>query len=169
MSIITIIITTVFPPFLVCFPYPLSSLILSNLSISTSQRYISVECVTHYVTSGPKRVQVRWSTVGWGLSLQFGVSLLVLRTQVGKAALVWVADRLTEYLAYTDHGARFVFGKNFDDHHFAFKVSARSFVLFFPSFSLSYPPPPRCGELRRQELKTQSSKVSPFQKGSDLE
>ena len=58
----------------------------------------------------------------WGLGLQFIFALLVLRTSWGYEAFKWLGDRVQEFLEYSDAGAEFVFGENFEEHFFAFKV-----------------------------------------------
>jgi pyrimidine nucleoside transport protein len=61
--------------------------------------------------------------VFWGLIIQFYFALLILRWSVGYEAFRWLGDRITEFLAYTDEGAKFVFGEEYQHHFFAFKVS----------------------------------------------
>jgi len=75
-------------------------------------------------------VQVKWQTVLWGIALQFVFALIVLRWTAGYTAFQWLGDRFTEFLAYSDFGAEFVFGKSFRDHFVAFSVS-RLFVSCF--------------------------------------
>ena len=41
----------------------------------------------------------------------------------------WLGDRVIEFLAHSDVGARFVFGDDLDDHRFAFQVLP--VVVFF--------------------------------------
>jgi pyrimidine nucleoside transport protein len=67
-------------------------------------------------------MQVRWQTVLWGISLQFILALVILRWSAGYEAFKWLGDRVTEFLAYADAGAEFVFGEKYLDHYFAFKV-----------------------------------------------
>ncbi|XP_013421719.1 solute carrier family 28 member 3 [Lingula anatina] len=74
--------------------------------------------------------RVKWRPVIWGLSLQFIIALLILRTSWGFEAFKWLGDRVTEFLANSDAGAAFVFGSDTYMHHFfAFKVL--SVVVFF--------------------------------------
>jgi CNT family concentrative nucleoside transporter len=40
-----------------------------------------------------------------------------------------LGDKVTQFLDYTDYGASLVFGDNFKDHFFAFKVDYLNFVL----------------------------------------
>lgn len=63
----------------------------------------------------PNLSAVSWRTVGWGLALQVGLALLVLKLEVGGVrpgyllfeAIATVARR---FLEFSDAGARFVFG-----------------------------------------------------------
>ena len=68
-------------------------------------------------------LQVKWQTVLWGVGLQFVFALIVLRWPAGYTAFKWLGDRFTEFLAYSDAGAAFVFGPSFRDHFFAFQVA----------------------------------------------
>lgn len=52
-------------------------------------------------------------TVLWGLALQAGFALLLLRTPWGRAAFDWLRGAVTQLLAFTDAGAEFVFGPLF--------------------------------------------------------
>ena len=65
---------------------------------------------------------MRWRTVLWGIGLQFICALVVLRWPAGYTALKWLGDRFTEFLAYSNYGAEFVFGRSYAEHFFAFKV-----------------------------------------------
>ncbi|XP_056008146.1 solute carrier family 28 member 3-like isoform X3 [Ostrea edulis] len=68
--------------------------------------------------------KVNWRPVFWGIIIQFYFALLILRWNVGCEAFQWLGDRITEFLAYTNQGAKFVFGENYEDHFFAFKSEA---------------------------------------------
>ncbi|ELU00517.1 hypothetical protein CAPTEDRAFT_181428 [Capitella teleta] len=75
--------------------------------------------------------KVRWRPVIWGLAMQFAFALLVLKTSWGYEAFHWLGDRVQEFMEYADEGAIFVFGDDFADHMFAFKVMP--VVIFFSS------------------------------------
>ncbi|MEO0988075.1 MAG: NupC/NupG family nucleoside CNT transporter [Cyanobacteria bacterium J06639_14] len=80
---------------------------------------------------------VRWKPVLWGMALQLILALLILRTPLGLIVFRWLGDLVTQFLDYTDAGASFVFGQNFKDFFFAFKVLPT--VIFFSAFvSLLY-------------------------------
>ncbi|KAK7110215.1 uncharacterized transporter HI_0519-like [Littorina saxatilis] len=81
-----------------------------------------------YVFShNPARVQ--WRPVVWGISLQFFFAVLILRTAWGYKAFDYLGARVTDLLAYTDAGSKFVFGNLYTNHFFAFKVLP--VVVFF--------------------------------------
>ncbi|XP_048358605.1 solute carrier family 28 member 3 isoform X1 [Sphaerodactylus townsendi] len=73
--------------------------------------------------------KVVWRPVIWGVGLQFVLGLLTLRTKFGFDAFNWLGDQVQAFLAYTDAGAKFVFGEKYTDHFFAFKVLP--IVVFF--------------------------------------
>ncbi|XP_061179507.1 solute carrier family 28 member 3-like [Saccostrea echinata] len=77
-------------------------------------------------------MNVNWRPVFWGTIIQFYFALAILQWSVGYEAFKWLGDRVTEFLAYTDKGAAFVFGDKFQDHFFAFKVLP--VTVFFSSF-----------------------------------
>ena len=60
--------------------------------------------------------------MAWGLGLQFLLGLAILRWDAGYSAFEWLGDRVTEFLEHADAGSIFVFGENYTDHFFAFKV-----------------------------------------------
>ena len=85
---------------------------------------VAVHCILYLHIPIPTLfTQVNWHPVFWGFSLQFYFACLILRTQWGHDAFEWLGDRVTEFLAYSDEGAEFVFGQTFRVHFFAFSVS----------------------------------------------
>ena len=66
--------------------------------------------------------QVNWQTVLWGVGLQFVFAIVVLRWAAGYTAFKWLGDRVAEFVAYSDAGAKFVFGDSYRDHFVAFQV-----------------------------------------------
>ncbi|MEL6551837.1 MAG: NupC/NupG family nucleoside CNT transporter [Cyanobacteria bacterium J06621_11] len=83
------------------------------------------------------RSAIRWQPVLWGFALQIIFALLILRTTAGFAVFSWLGDRVSNFLDYSDAGAAFVFGENFQDFFFAFKVLPT--IIFFSAFiSLLY-------------------------------
>lgn len=75
------------------------------------------------------RSAVNWRTLAWGLGLQFIFAILILRTTVGLALFQFLGDRVSQLLDFSDAGARFVFGENFKEFFFAFKVLPT--IIFF--------------------------------------
>lgn len=89
-----------------------------------------------YLTS-VNRKAVRWQPVLWGFALQIIFALIILRTAFGLAAFQWLGRTVSTFLDYSDAGASFVFGENFQDFFFAFKVLPT--IIFFSAFiSLLY-------------------------------
>jgi concentrative nucleoside transporter, CNT family len=78
------------------------------------------------------RKAVRWRTVAWGLGLEFAFAILILKTPWGLRIFKTLGDGVSNFLAFSDKGAEFVFGKNFQDHFFAFKILPT--IIFFSSF-----------------------------------
>lgn len=76
--------------------------------------------------------KVKWRPVVWGILMQFIFAVIILRTQWGYDAFAYLGDRVTEFLAYTDAGSKFVFGDLYINHFFAFKVLP--VVVFFSTF-----------------------------------
>ncbi|BAZ48299.1 Na+ dependent nucleoside transporter [Nostoc sp. NIES-4103] len=79
-----------------------------------------------------ERQAVRWRTVVWGLGLEFVFALLILKTSWGLNVFKSLGDIATNFLAFSDVGAKFVFGENFKDHLFAFQVLPT--IIFFSAF-----------------------------------
>ncbi|MBU7584749.1 MAG: NupC/NupG family nucleoside CNT transporter [Nostoc sp. TH1S01] len=79
-----------------------------------------------------ERQAVRWRTVAWGLGLEFIFALLILKTPWGLNIFKSLGDIVSNFLAFSDVGAKFVFGENFKDHLFAFQVLPT--IIFFSAF-----------------------------------
>ncbi|XP_026530504.1 solute carrier family 28 member 3 [Notechis scutatus] len=73
--------------------------------------------------------KVVWRPVIWGVTMQFVLGLITLRTKVGFDAFNWLGNQVQIFLGYTDAGAKFVFGEKYTDHFFAFKVLP--IIIFF--------------------------------------
>lgn len=78
------------------------------------------------------RRAVRWETVLWGVALQLIFALLIIRTAPGFVVFQFLGDVATRFLDFSDAGAKFVFGDNFEEHFFAFKILPT--IIFFSSF-----------------------------------
>ena len=89
-----------------------------------------------YLTSINRRA-IRWQPVLWGLALQLIFAIFILRTAAGLTIFKWLGEVVSNFLDYSDAGASFVFGENFQDFFFAFKVLPT--IIFFSAFiSLLY-------------------------------
>lgn len=60
--------------------------------------------------------------VVWGLTLQFLLGLFVLRTNVGQQAFSFLGKQVEHFLSHVIAGVEFVFGENYVDFEFAFKL-----------------------------------------------
>ncbi|MEL6159339.1 MAG: NupC/NupG family nucleoside CNT transporter [Cyanobacteria bacterium J06623_5] len=89
-----------------------------------------------YLTS-VNRKAVRWQPVLWGFALQIIFALLILRTALGLAIFQWLGNAVSTFLDYSDAGASFVFGENYQDFFFAFKVLP-TIIFFSAVISLLY-------------------------------
>lgn len=78
------------------------------------------------------RSAIRWRTIAWGMGLEFVFALLILKTPGGLSVFKSLGDIISNFLAFSDEGAKFVFGENFKDHFFAFKVLPT--IIFFSAF-----------------------------------
>lgn len=78
------------------------------------------------------REAIRWRTVGWGIGLQLIFAIFILKTTPGLALFKFLGDLVNRFLNFADAGAEFVFGENFQEHFFAFKVLPT--IIFFSSF-----------------------------------
>jgi concentrative nucleoside transporter, CNT family len=78
------------------------------------------------------RWKIPWRTVAMGTGLQFLFAVLILRTDPGRAVFSHANAVVTHFLNFTDAGARFLFGEQFTNHFFAFKVLPT--IIFFSSF-----------------------------------
>ena len=73
-----------------------------------------------------------WRIVLAGTGLQFALAVFTLRTRPGLVIFDWIGKFFDQMLKFTDAGSEFVFGKNYADHFFAFKVLPT--IIFFSCF-----------------------------------
>ncbi|KST63807.1 NupC/NupG family nucleoside CNT transporter [Mastigocoleus testarum] len=78
------------------------------------------------------RRAIRWQPVLWGIALQLIFGVLILKTALGFAVFKFLGDVVSRFLDFSDVGAKFVFGDNFEEHFIAFKVLPT--IIFFSSF-----------------------------------
>ncbi|KAG8440180.1 hypothetical protein GDO86_006108, partial [Hymenochirus boettgeri] len=74
---------------------------------------------------------VSWSTVFWGLGMEFVLGLFIIRTEPGFQAFRFLGDQIQIFLNYTTVGSGFVFGQTLIKDVFAFQ--ALPIVVFFSS------------------------------------
>lgn len=77
------------------------------------------------------RWRVNWRLVSMGLLLQFAFAWLTLKTEPGRQTFDFLGAMFSKVLDFVDAGAMFVFGPNFKDNYFAFKVLPT--IIFFSS------------------------------------
>lgn len=88
-------------------------------------------------TVSVNRQAVRWRPVLWGVALQFILAVIILRTRIGYTIFKFLGDLVSQFLNFSDEGAKFVFGENLQEHFIAFKVLPT--IIFFSAFiSLLY-------------------------------
>ncbi|CAL4101689.1 unnamed protein product, partial [Meganyctiphanes norvegica] len=66
--------------------------------------------------------KVIWRHLMWGLGLQFGLGLFILRWETGRAIFDCISGKVTTFLAFTDEGSSFVYGDLVQQGIFAFSV-----------------------------------------------
>ena len=75
------------------------------------------------------RAAIRWSTVLWGVGLQLILALFILKTAVGFSLFQSLGNVVGQLLSFSDAGAQFVFGEDFEEHFVAFKILPT--IIFF--------------------------------------
>jgi CNT family concentrative nucleoside transporter len=63
-----------------------------------------------YLFSTNRRA-IRLKTIVWGLSLQFVIAVLVLRTAAGQNTFRWIGDKINQLLSFAQAGSSLVFGE----------------------------------------------------------
>jgi len=90
-----------------------------------------------WVFSTQRRV-VPWRVIGWGLGLQLGLALLLLRTAFGRAFFVAVNQAVVQFIGFTDAGVAFVFGP-LTEVGFSFVLDVLPIIIFMGSlFGILY-------------------------------
>ncbi|MBC62700.1 MAG: NupC/NupG family nucleoside CNT transporter [Zetaproteobacteria bacterium] len=87
-------------------------------------------------SNNKKKIDFR--SIAGGLFLQFILAYFVLHTNFGKAFFAMATTAITSVVETTDIGSKFVFGENFKDHFYVFKVlptiifmSSLSYIFFY--------------------------------------
>lgn len=78
------------------------------------------------------RSKIPWRVIGWGIGLQFGLGLLLLKSPVSTAFVVAVNGIVNRLLAYAAAGAKFVFG-SLVETGFSFALSVFPMIIFMGS------------------------------------
>jgi len=85
--------------------------------------------------------KMNWRIIGGGLALQVVLAVIILKTAPGIAVFESAKDFVNAIIGLSDEGAKMVFGDNFRDHYFAFKVlptiifvSSLSYLMFYFGF-----------------------------------
>ncbi|MCZ6784662.1 MAG: NupC/NupG family nucleoside CNT transporter [Proteobacteria bacterium] len=79
------------------------------------------------------RRRIPWRTVAWGVGLQLGLGVLLLRTALGRLFFVAVNEVVARFLSYTDAGVRFVFG-GLVETGFSIVVNVLPIIVFMGAF-----------------------------------
>ena len=89
-------------------------------------------------TMSNNRKKIEFRVVISGVLLQFLLAVAILKTDTGRMLFEYAKNLISLIIDTSDYGAEFVFGKDFRDHFFAFKVlptivfaSSLSYVLFY--------------------------------------
>ena len=80
---------------------------------------------------GKHRNQVNWRIVGGGLLAQLVLAIFVMRTEEGNALFTSIGGVFSGMLDFVDEGSAMVFGANYTEFYFAFKVLPT--IIFFSS------------------------------------
>jgi len=80
---------------------------------------------------GKNRQQITWRLVGGGLLAQLVLAIFVMRTEEGNALFTAIGGVFAGMLNFVDEGSAMVFGANYTDFFFAFKVLPT--IIFFSS------------------------------------
>lgn len=80
---------------------------------------------------GKHRNQVNWRIIGGGLLAQLVLAMFVMRTEEGNAMFTSIGGVFSGMLNFVDEGSEMVFGANYTDFYFAFKVLPT--IIFFSS------------------------------------
>ena len=86
-------------------------------------------------TFSPNLRLVNWRTVAWGMALQIGFALIILKLEVGGPRLGYdffnaVGAGVSRFLQFTDAGSRFVFGVLADPQRLGESVGPENGLVF---------------------------------------
>ncbi len=90
--------------------------------------------IAFLMSNNKRRIKVR--TIIVGITLQFGIGLMLLKWERGNEAMQWLAGKVTSFLFLADHGTQFLFGNLADAGHvgaygFQFAFRVLPIIIFF--------------------------------------
>ncbi|KAK3103459.1 hypothetical protein FSP39_019420 [Pinctada imbricata] len=80
-------------------------------------------------TTSTNRSAINWHTIYWGFLLQIIMGIFIVRSEVGISVMIYIRDRFSEFLSYSDTGAAFVFSEKYVEFNFIFRNLPH--VLFY--------------------------------------
>lgn len=84
------------------------------------------------------RRRMDWRLIASGVALQFLLGAFILKTTWGKEAFNLAQMVTVQLINYSDAGAQFLFGNDFQEHFFAFKVLPTIIFISSLSYALFY-------------------------------
>jgi CNT family concentrative nucleoside transporter len=79
-----------------------------------------------------------WRVIAWGMGLQLGLGVVLLRTEAGRRFFVAVNDAVSGLVRFTDAGTRFMFGP-LEEGGFVFALEVLPIIIFMGSvFGILY-------------------------------
>ncbi|XP_053373042.1 solute carrier family 28 member 3-like [Mercenaria mercenaria] len=81
------------------------------------------------------RRKINWHCVVWGSAMQCLLGYFIIKTTAGATVILWLSDRLMEFMDYSRVGAKFVFGDSYMDHRFAMQAMP-SVIVFFAAIQV---------------------------------
>jgi CNT family concentrative nucleoside transporter len=77
------------------------------------------------------RKAINFRTVGVGLALQILLAFFILKVPVGQSIFAWLGKAVTKVLAFSDEGAKFVFGDLANPEAVSKAFGGGGFIFFF--------------------------------------
>jgi len=100
------------------------------------ERLISLVGILVFIGIGylisANRSAIKWRPVLWGIALQLIIAVMILRIPLAYGIISWIGTGITTFLEFSNVGAEFVFGADYEQHLFAFKILP--IIIFFSAF-----------------------------------
>jgi CNT family concentrative nucleoside transporter len=100
------------------------------------ERLISLVGILVFIGIGylisANRSAIKWRPVLWGIALQLIIAVIILRIPLAYGVISWIGTGITTFLEFSNVGAEFVFGADYEQHLFAFKILP--IIIFFSAF-----------------------------------